>query len=285
MKATLFLCLILIGFTTQAKVERISIYFSDTSLSISDSSTRDLEQFCKKYRDPFKYEIQIIEINSFAEIGDENLAFEICAKRVEMIEELISMASEQPAVRCWGNQINKLNFKPVNWNRVDLYYYIIEINNQANVVSHKVEELQVANIAREPSSTKEVIDYKKDERSQSQSPGLYARPLVLNIEFEAGTFNIKSGQEEELKKLLRILESEPELSAHIMGHVCCENRQHFSKKRAKVIYKFLVENGINKSRLKFSGYGNTSPIIYPEASESDRKTNRRVEVEFYFSSK
>jgi outer membrane protein OmpA-like peptidoglycan-associated protein len=50
-----------------------------------------------------------------------------------------------------------------------------------------------------------------------------------------------------------------------------------SEKRAVAVVNFLAENGIPPDRLKYKGYGNTSPKGDNITSEG-RKLNRRTEV-------
>jgi len=80
------------------------------------------------------------------------------------------------------------------------------------------------------------------------------------------------------------------LDIAIEGHVCCgadkevksqqmtyEN-EWLSKKRAKTIYDYLINKGIDSIRLQHKGYGFTKPLIYPEENNTDRYQNRRIEL-------
>ena len=84
-----------------------------------------------------------------------------------------------------------------------------------------------------------------------------------------------------LNDLLHIFNNKKEFSVLIEGHT--DNSGNFkenvklSKKRADVIRSFLIDNGINKNRLKIKGYGPLKPR-YSNSSEDTRKLNRRVEV-------
>jgi outer membrane protein OmpA-like peptidoglycan-associated protein len=50
-----------------------------------------------------------------------------------------------------------------------------------------------------------------------------------------------------------------------------------SEKRAKSVVNYLIERGIPSVRLKFKGYGNSSPIGDNGTAEG-RKLNRRTEA-------
>lgn len=80
-----------------------------------------------------------------------------------------------------------------------------------------------------------------------------------------------------LDYLIELMEKNPTWKLHIRGHVCCGPDQKTSEKRAKNVYKYLVKRKINPSRLSYKGYNDTKPIIFPEKTEEDAHTNRRVD--------
>lgn len=91
----------------------------------------------------------------------------------------------------------------------------------------------------------------------------------------------------ELPKILRFMESNPQMKIEIAGHVNLPNTppvstktSHFrlSEDRAFVVYNYLSENGIADDRISYKGYGNWE-MRYPNAvSETDQALNRRVEL-------
>lgn len=85
-----------------------------------------------------------------------------------------------------------------------------------------------------------------------------------------------------VEELLAILQNEPKLKIEIQGHICCQPTEvdKISHYRARAIYQFLINNGIDKSRLTFTSFGSSRPIYpLPEKDESQRMANRRVEIE------
>jgi outer membrane protein OmpA-like peptidoglycan-associated protein len=109
------------------------------------------------------------------------------------------------------------------------------------------------------------------------------------LQFQATRHFITKESEPILKELLKTLQDYPELVIRIEGHVCCmkgdgdaldtdTNDMKLSENRAKFIYHYLIENGIDKNRLSFIGYGKRKPIIAIEHSEEDAQKNRRVEL-------
>ena len=79
----------------------------------------------------------------------------------------------------------------------------------------------------------------------------------------------------------------PKMKIEIAGHVNFPNRppvveESFEYKlsvaRAKMVYEFLLKNGIEEDRISFKGYGNWE-MRFPNAiSEQQQAQNRRVEI-------
>lgn len=80
-----------------------------------------------------------------------------------------------------------------------------------------------------------------------------------------------------LEYLIELMEKNPTWKLHIRGHVCCGPDQKTSAKRAKNVYKYMLKRKIDPSRLSYKGYNDTKPIIFPEKTEEDAHTNRRVD--------
>lgn len=88
---------------------------------------------------------------------------------------------------------------------------------------------------------------------------------------------------DELRELLLVMQRNPDLEISLEGHVCCSNDFQLSVARAKMVYDFLVANGISKLRLEYKGFGNKSPL-FDEVDEVSRALNRRVEVAVLYNS-
>jgi len=84
-----------------------------------------------------------------------------------------------------------------------------------------------------------------------------------------------------LQNLLKIMVEKPSLVIQIQGHICCVkiDKANIAYLRAKKVYDFLVQNGINKSRLSFKSFGSSQPIFsLPEKNNEEEDENRRVEI-------
>ena len=80
-----------------------------------------------------------------------------------------------------------------------------------------------------------------------------------------------------LEDLLRVMQKYPDLRIELHGHVCCGNDHELSVERAKMVYAFLIGNGIAASRMSYEGFSNTQPL-FPERTEKEKALNRRVEI-------
>jgi outer membrane protein OmpA-like peptidoglycan-associated protein len=74
------------------------------------------------------------------------------------------------------------------------------------------------------------------------------RILLENLIFRGGTSFLEKESKPLLEELLEVMQNNPRLKIEIQGHVCCyPNRTNkLSKERAKVVYEYLIDNGIPK---------------------------------------
>jgi len=109
------------------------------------------------------------------------------------------------------------------------------------------------------------------------------------LTFIPGKHELDNDSKPYMDALLATLKSHPTVSVEIQGFICCDYRKkdgfdsetkkyELSTNRAKTVYDFLVANGIDASRMKYVGLGNTKPKVFPEQTNSDREKNRRVEL-------
>jgi outer membrane protein OmpA-like peptidoglycan-associated protein len=105
-----------------------------------------------------------------------------------------------------------------------------------------------------------------------------------NINFAPNSSQILPESKSELEDLRLFLLNNPHINVEIGGHVnSLKKRNTFklrklSKARAKVVYEYLIENGIESNRISFKGYGNSKLIHANPSSEKENRENRRVEV-------
>lgn len=109
------------------------------------------------------------------------------------------------------------------------------------------------------------------------------------IHFQPTRHFITKESEPILQELLQTLKTYPDLAINIEGHVCCMKGDgdaldtdtyelKLSENRARFIYQYLIDNGIESKRLGYIGHGKRRPIIPNETTEEDAQKNRRVEI-------
>lgn len=106
---------------------------------------------------------------------------------------------------------------------------------------------------------------------------------IEEIEFTPGTSEFTESSIPKLNRLKDFLALNSNLNIEIQGHVFALGKNTFagqkiSEARAKRVMKYLIENGINKSRLSSVGYGNTKPVYVKPKITSEEQANRRVEI-------
>jgi outer membrane protein OmpA-like peptidoglycan-associated protein len=107
------------------------------------------------------------------------------------------------------------------------------------------------------------------------------RLRLPNMNFYNGMEEMLPESKPVLEELLAIMKDNPKLKITIEGHICCDRLESdkLSYRRAKVVYRYLINGGIAKKRLDYRGYAGTSPIHFiPEKNDEERAANRRVEI-------
>jgi outer membrane protein OmpA-like peptidoglycan-associated protein len=105
--------------------------------------------------------------------------------------------------------------------------------------------------------------------------------ILKNVNFEFNSYVLLPDADTILKTLLTYLRDNPEIRILISGHTddlgSDEYNLELSINRAKSVYNWLINNGIDSDRLKFNGFGKSRPL-FKDTDEKFRALNRRVEV-------
>lgn len=104
-------------------------------------------------------------------------------------------------------------------------------------------------------------------------------PIILkNIFFKTGSAALLASSTKELNKLYQLLKDNPSMKIRIDGHTddvgSDEDNLALSRNRAKAVFDFLIENGINKDRLDYRGFGESMPIASNDTTEGKQKNRR-----------
>ena len=105
--------------------------------------------------------------------------------------------------------------------------------------------------------------------------------LIHNINFQTGSDVILAASNVSLAKVVEVLKANPTYKLEIGGHTdnvgSAKNNMELSDKRDNAVKNYLVKKGIDTSRLKAIGYGDTVPLV-PNTTTQNKAKNRRVEM-------
>ncbi|VAX18859.1 hypothetical protein MNBD_IGNAVI01-1892 [hydrothermal vent metagenome] len=145
------------------------------------------------------------------------------------------------------------------------------IERKDNFDYNKVEKMLDNNIPKEIVTEKVVI--KPAAKSNSEM-------LLMGVNFEFNSSRLTPESYPVLYHVAQRLKEFPELKIEIDGHCdsigTVEVNQRISLERANVVKNYMVERGIDESRIKTVGYGFSRPIADNSTPEG-RAMNRRIE--------
>lgn len=103
---------------------------------------------------------------------------------------------------------------------------------------------------------------------------------LSNVYFNLDQSDLLPTSTEQLEQLLQLMQENPRMEIQIIGHTddigTSAYNQDLSERRAKAVRQYLLNQGIDKNRITFTGFGNTRPIA-SNKTEEGRRRNRRVE--------
>lgn len=105
--------------------------------------------------------------------------------------------------------------------------------------------------------------------------------LKNDILFTTSSAELSASAKQTLIDLNTVLKKYPENIIQVQGHTdssgSVEFNQILSEKRAKAVYDFILENGLQTDSLTYIGFGPNMPIASNDTAEGKAK-NRRVEL-------
>ncbi len=116
--------------------------------------------------------------------------------------------------------------------------------------------------------------------------GLYSikkgvKITLENIFYEVNSYDLQEQSKIELDALVKFMKENKDVKILIGGHTdnvgTVVYNQKLSENRAGSVYKYLIFNGVDQSRLQYQGYGPNQPIA-TNTTEEGRAKNRRTEI-------
>ena len=98
--------------------------------------------------------------------------------------------------------------------------------------------------------------------------------------FDTNKFNLKNESTVELLKLIEFLQENKGLVIEIRGYTDnvgnAQSNLLLSQNRAKSVFNYLVDAGINSNRITHKGFGDANPVS-ENTTQKGRANNRRTE--------
>ena len=122
--------------------------------------------------------------------------------------------------------------------------------------------------AKEQWDTKGLKDSKTYTKNFVLNP--ISRPVKMeNIFYEFGKWDITKASEQELDRLVQLLNDNPNITIELSAHTDMKGNEQFnqelSQKRAQSCCDYLIRKGIEKERLTPVGYGKAVPVVCTKA--------------------
>ena len=237
------------------------VYFDSGKDVLSLASTKTLDSLVNKIPPKNKF---TISISGYCDsIGNEKINYDLSLSRANSVKTyFIDKKIKSDSIFIKGYSYNKPKYFKNNWNK----------NRRVEVVFKMIPPIKKVEI-KKADTTKTVID------KFIETAKVGDKIALQNISFVGGKATPMPESYETLNELFKTLKNNPTLEISIEGHVCCVNYDYddLSGERAKTVYQYLVDKGINKDRLSFKGFGHTKPIT-TERNEIECQMNRRVEI-------
>ena len=246
--------------------EKFVVYFDFGQDILSRSEEDRVDSWINNNRN-----LSVIGLSGFCDSVDTkqyNLA--LASRRIKSVTEILNRSkikiSKSVVLKSIGENFTLSQISSEN-RKVEIYYEILdqksEVKTEAEVKSSEVKD----HIALEKQFTKA----RKGDIIK-----------IENINFHLDSEEVVTESQPLLFELYEVLKNNPGLKIEIHGHICCNpdtNDTQLSFRRAKFIFTFLRNQGIELNRLGFKGFGSSRPIYkIPEQSLKEERANRRVEI-------
>jgi outer membrane protein OmpA-like peptidoglycan-associated protein len=113
------------------------------------------------------------------------------------------------------------------------------------------------------------------------------RAILKDLFFVGDSAILLKASEPQLPLILKFMRINPDLQIEIAGHINGSGidmafesswRRSLSTRRAKLIYDYLLKNGIDPSSMSYKGYENKEMLFPKPKNDYESEQNRRVEI-------
>ena len=113
------------------------------------------------------------------------------------------------------------------------------------------------------------------------------KAALKNINFYNNSEQVVLESKPALQELAQFMKDNPKCTIEIGGHITSistipypegSSLYYLSLYRAKMVYDYLIENGIDANRMTYKGYSNFNMLYESPLTEEEHGANRRVEI-------
>ncbi len=237
--------------------DSVSVFFPSSEYNLSSNAKSTLDSLLNINN------IEKIELFGYCDTtGSMNLNKNLSASRVNSVKRYLSKYSYTKII------INSYS-KGESASFYSLYSDQLAFNRRVDIfIFHSSEKKHTGDF--------DLTNLKKGEKIK-----------IPNLNFKAGTHQLLKRSYVVLDKLVSILKSHSSLKIELQGHICCTydgdgfdpetGKNDLSMNRAKEVYNYLLQEGIDSTRLGYHGLGSSHKLV-EETSEFNQEINRRVEI-------
>lgn len=255
MKRFLVICLWMLSLCLSAQ-EKFTVHFDFDIYEMQKEGSLKLTEWLSQNK-----QLEIQKIYGFCDsVGTNDYNDKLALRRVQTVLEILKDHSVK-----FADNLETKGFGE-------------RFEQAPNQSDNRKVEIYFKKLLEQPKS--EVQEKKMAEKVAIMKVGDKLRLRNLNFYNRSGRVVPKSIPV--LEELYQIMKDNPKLKIDIQGHICCQPQgdlEDISTLRSKTVYNYLIEKGIDKSRLAYKGYGSTMPLYpIPEKNDFERDENRRVEI-------
>ena len=135
-------------------------------------------------------------------------------------------------------------------------------------------------LASIPSSTNAYSSEDKRYNKEGAVVGWGREIFLYDIYYNFDSAKLLPDSKAALDRIILLLQSNPSLKLEFGSHTDSRGTHEYndklSEERAKSVVDYLVNSGINRTRLSWKGYGKRHPLIAKPATEGEHRMNRRT---------
>ena len=255
MKRNYFTLLILLCINTLSAQEKLELFFDFDKDVPNEKSTEKLNNWLESVDS-----IEVVKIEGYCDYVDtDEYNKELSLRRANTVLSILN-----------SNNLNVQKADIIGFGENFQQSKVQSENRKVIVYYEQIKKPEPVEPPKDSKLSKQITESKVGEKLKLENLNFYNHSDIVRVESRPI-----------LEDLLQIMKANENLKIEIHGHICCmlDDSHQIALLRAKMVYNFLIQNGINKNRLGFKSFGSAKPIYpLPEKNEEERDANRRVEI-------